>query len=268
MRGARLLAAATVMAFVTHGAAADSVRLHAAGSLRTALTEVAAAYEADGGTKVSAMFGPSGLLKDKIAQGESAEVFASANMTHPRALHDAGKSGPVVLFARNDLCALVRPGLAVETDTLLATMLDPAVKVGTSTPKADPSGDYAFEVFAKAEKVKAGARVALEAKARQLTGGPTSRTASKGKSLYGELVSSGEADLFLTYCTNAAEAQREYPTQSTVALPDSLGVGADYGLTVMKDASPDALRFALFILGTDGQALLAKHGFKGVGLPR
>jgi ABC-type molybdate transport system substrate-binding protein len=51
-------------------------------------------------------------------------------------------------------------------------------------------------------------------------------------------------------------------------LPDSLGVGADYGLTVMKDAPPDALRFALFILGTDGQALLAKHGFKGVGLPR
>jgi ABC-type molybdate transport system substrate-binding protein len=105
-------------------------------------------------------------------------------------------------------------------------------------------------------------------KARQLTGGPNSRTAQPGKSLYGALVSGGEADLFLTYCTNAAEARREYPDQHIVNLPEALAVGADYGLTVMKDASPNALRFALFILGTEGQALLAKHGFKGVGLPR
>ena len=48
-------------------------------------------------------------------------------------------------------------------------MLDPAVKLGTSTPKADPSGDYAFEVFAKAEKLKPGANAALEKKALQLT---------------------------------------------------------------------------------------------------
>ena len=48
-----------------------------------------------------------------------AEVFASANMEHPQALATAGKSGPVVLFARNRLCALVRQGLAVEPATLL-----------------------------------------------------------------------------------------------------------------------------------------------------
>ena len=93
-------------------AAADPVLLHAAGSLRFALTEVIAAYEPAAGIKVQATFGDSGTLKDAIAKCERAEVFASANMEHPQALADAKRSGPVVLFARNQLCALAKPGLA------------------------------------------------------------------------------------------------------------------------------------------------------------
>ena len=34
-------------------------------------------------------------------------------MEHPQALNDDGTSGPVALFARNRLCALVKPGLDV-----------------------------------------------------------------------------------------------------------------------------------------------------------
>ena len=83
------------------------------------------AFETSSGLKVQAKFGASGLLKDEIAGGAKAEVFASANMEHPQALAKADKSGPVVLFARNRLCALVRPGLAVTRRTLLDRMLDP-----------------------------------------------------------------------------------------------------------------------------------------------
>ena len=53
-------------------------------------------------------------------------------------------------------------------------MLEKDVKVGTSTPKADPSGDYAFEVFRKADAIKAGAQAKLEKKALQLTGSANS----------------------------------------------------------------------------------------------
>lgn len=138
---------------MTPATASDVVLLHAAGSLRGALTEVSQAFEKSSPLKVQAKFGASGLLKDEIAGGARAEVFASANMEHPQALAKANKSGPVVLFARNKLCALVRPGLAVTGDNLLERMLDPQVKLGTSTPKADPSGDYAFETFRKAEAI-------------------------------------------------------------------------------------------------------------------
>ena len=174
------------MAFIimsTSAHAADAVLLHAAGSLRGALTEVSNAFEKSSGVTVQAKYGASGLLHDEIAGGAKAEVFASANMAHPASLSKAGKSGPVSLFARNRLCALVKPGLAVTSAALLERMLDPAIKLGTSTPKADPSGDYAFEVFRKADALTPGANDALSKKALQLTGGPNSPAPPKDRSV-------------------------------------------------------------------------------------
>jgi molybdate transport system substrate-binding protein len=188
-------------------------------------------------------------------------------MAHPESLAKAAKSGPVVLFARNRLCAFVKPGLAVTPANLLELMLSEGVKLGTSTPKADPSGDYAFEVFAKAEGVKPGSRAALEKKALQLAGGPASAQPPAGRSVYGWHIAEGRADIFLAYCTGAVVAQHEIPGLQVIALPDPLAVGANYGLTVMADASAPAYRFAMFILSDAGQGILAKHGFTAPGLP-
>ena len=49
-----------VLAMIVPASAADPVQLYAAGSLRSALTEVAAAFDAATGIKVQAKFGPSG----------------------------------------------------------------------------------------------------------------------------------------------------------------------------------------------------------------
>src|SRR5690606_37243315 len=103
----------------TAATAQEPVRLYAAGSLRAVLEEISAQFAAESGPKVAGTYGPSGLLRDRIAKGEPAEVFASANMAHPSALAKDGKAGPVVMFARNELCALARPGVSVETQTLL-----------------------------------------------------------------------------------------------------------------------------------------------------
>ena len=67
--GFAVLAAMTTMTIPA--GAADPVLLHAAGSLRSALTEVAAAFEAAAGHKVQAKFGASGTLKDEIARASA-----------------------------------------------------------------------------------------------------------------------------------------------------------------------------------------------------
>lgn len=62
----------------------DVVRLYSAGSLRSALTDTAAAFEKAAAIRVQAKFGASGTLKDEIIRGAPVDVFASANMEHPQ----------------------------------------------------------------------------------------------------------------------------------------------------------------------------------------
>jgi len=268
MRAGYWAVVALVGLMITPDAEAETVRLYAAGSLRGTLGEVIAAYAATSGDTVQPKFGASGLLKDEIAGGAKAEVFTSANMGHPQALARENRAGPVVLFARNRLCALARPGLAVDPTTLLDRMLDPEVKLGTSTPRADPSGDYAWEVFRKAEAVRPSAYARLDAKTLQLVGGPSSQPPPEGRTIYSVLIERGAADIFLAYCTDARAALKESPGQQVITLPDALAVGADYGLTVITGAPPSAYRCALFILSPQGQQILEKHGFNAPNLPQ
>jgi molybdate transport system substrate-binding protein len=106
-------AALSVSATLTP-ADAQEVSLFAAGNLKAALTQIAQDFTATTGTAVVTRFGPSGLMREQI---------------------EAGNGGPVALFARDRLCALARPDVAVTTDTLLEVMLDDGIRLGTSTPR-------------------------------------------------------------------------------------------------------------------------------------
>jgi molybdate transport system substrate-binding protein len=237
------------------------VRVLAAGSLRTAIGREAAAFELKFGVRVDSAFGPSGVLRERIEKGETADLFASADMGNPRALAQAGKAGPVVLFARNRLCAFVRPGLSTTSDTLLATLLDPHVKLGTSTPKADPAGDYTWSMFAKADAVRPGSRTLLETKALQLIGGPTSAVPPAGTDVFAWHLREGRADIFIGYCSATASFTKDLPGGTVVNMPSELATGADYGLTVLPTKNQNAAALALFILSEDGQNILRQNGF-------
>lgn len=245
-------------------AAQEPIRLYAAGSLRVAMTEVGEAFRTTEGVAVVSVFGASGLLRERIEKGEPAEVFTSADMGHPQALQRAGRSGPVVTFTRNRLCALASPKVAVSTGNLLDVLLDPKVRVGSSTPKNDPSGDYTWVMFEKAEKLRSGAFATLSGKALKLVGGADSPPPPKDRSVYTLLMQQDRADVFLTYCTNAILAQRELPALKVVQLPEALAVGADYGMTVLNGASEAAIRYSRYILSAPAQAILVKHGFSAL----
>ena len=257
---AAFIALAALLA-VSGGARAETpLVLFAAGSLKAVMAEIAGAY-APGVGVLEMDFAPSGLLRKRIEHGEKADVFASANMAHPRALQEAGLAGPVTMFARNELCAIVQPGMEVSSDTLLQTMLDPEIRVGTSTPKADPAGDYAFELFGKADALSQGATKTLTEKALQLTGGPDSAKPPEGRNPYGWVMGEGKADVFLTYCTNARLARQDVPGLQIVPVPAPLAVGADYGLTVVDGAPAVAEELVAFILSPEAQMIFQSHGF-------
>jgi len=238
-----------------------AVQVYAAGSLREALTLIASDYEARTGQAVVLTFGASGLLRERIEKGEAAQVFASADMDHPRRLAAGGGWQAPTVLVRNALCALTSDQVNAAPATLLGTLLRPAIRVGTSTPKADPSGDYAWALFRKADEIQPGAYAVLDAKALKLTGGADSPKPPPGRGTYAWIMEQRRADVFLTYCTNAMAAQKEVPWLKVVQLPPVLQVGAAYGLTVRTTAQPSAAQLAQALMAPPAQAVFRRFGF-------
>ncbi|WP_193184301.1 molybdate ABC transporter substrate-binding protein [Nisaea sediminum] len=237
------------------------ISLFAAGSLEAALGAVVAEFNSKTGHPVRAIFGPSGLLRQRIEDGAPADLFASADMAHPEALRRAGKAGEVALLCRNRLCALVRSEIEVSPEALLDVLLDESVRVATSTPVADPAGDYAWKLFGKAERLRPGAFAALDGKALKLTGGADALPVPAGRNPYGWILERGYADLFLTYRTNASIARSEVGSLKIIDLPEALAVGSENGLALLRSAPPEAAALRDFILAEPGRSLLAQYGF-------
>lgn len=237
------------------------VTLYAAGSLRGALSEVANTFTQEFGIPVKTEFASSGSLKDRLLAGEKADVFASADLGNAITLNQAGLSGEVETFARNPIYAIAIPEVSLTTENLLDTFLNPDIKLGIAQPVSDPLGDYGIQVFRQAEKIRPGSFTLLDALAIRLSGTLPQQRNSPGGSIVYYLQDINKADIYLVYYTSALSAQEISPSLQIVELPDSLKVQADYGLTVLKGATPEGSQLANYILSSTGQQILAKYGF-------
>lgn len=254
----------------TPASAEQPMHILAAGSLTGAFTDIIAAFKAPPGAIAPPVFGPSGVLRQRIEHGEPADVFASADMGNPEKLAAERSGLTVTPFVRNALCMQGWQRLDLTPATALDRMLDPNLVLATSTPKADPGGDYAWAVFARANQVHPGAQAILEAKARPLVGGPDSKLALPGHGAVAGLFLTHQADLFLGYCSNVAPLLADVPGLVSVPLEPPLAPqGADrpqYGIVVLTD-SDLARRFASFVLSPAGQAILARYRFDPIKPP-
>lgn len=117
-------------------------------------------------------------------------------------------------------------------------------------------------MFERIEKVQGchGAARVLAAKALQLTGGPNSPP-PPDRNVYGALVAGGQADVFITYCTNATVAMAEQAALRMLRIPEPINVSASYGVATLRDAPREADAFVAHLLGAARQAVLAREGF-------
>src|ERR1700682_5104520 len=92
----RVLLVAIMIAMATSSAAAAEIRVMAAGSLKDAFTAIFADYSKQYGGGFAPIWGPSGVLRQRLQGGEAFDIFASAALPHAEALTDAGISGPSV----------------------------------------------------------------------------------------------------------------------------------------------------------------------------
>ena len=243
-------------------ASADTLKVMAAGSLRAAMTDLLQHFPRQSDEVDTPEFGSSGLMRQKIEGGAPVDVFASADLEQPHKLAADHPERLVILFARNSLCALARPGVGLNEANFLDRLLDPAVRIATSTPGSDPLGTYSWEVFARADSVKPGARATLEAKAKKLVGGgEKTPPLVPGKGAIEGIFLSDQADVMLIYCSAVSAIQKEVPSLISMKLPSTLAVDPADGLIILN-SKPVALRFVAFVMSEEGQATLQRHGLE------
>jgi molybdate transport system substrate-binding protein len=248
-------------------ARAEGLHVLAAGSLREVIGEIGTRYHKATGVEVTADFGPSGVVRERIEKGERADLFASADMGHPLKLLADGRATRVAMFTRNALCAYAVPKVGLTSANFIDRLLDPAVKLGTSTPKADPAGDYTWVMFHRTEAIHPGAYAILDQKAQQIVGGPTNNVPVDGKDPAVAALSSGKIDVMIGYCSGRQRMLAAMSDLRVVEVPEEIAAGPEYGLAVLKDANPRAEDLALFMLSPEGQHIFALFGFAPVGLP-
>jgi len=236
-------------------AQSPELRIFAAGSLREALGEVLASRP---GAKVEATFGPSGVLRGRIEKGDVPDIFVPAAWEHARELAKRGLMREAKPYLKNSLCLMAAPGIALDRDPV-DMALDPKLKLGTSTPGADPSGDYAWQLFRNIDRTRPGAFARLDAKALKLLGKevPSGVTESP----YATILRERKADVFISYCTGAVEAARALPGVTWARFSDDVNVSAVYGIGLSAKAPREAEDLYRFLSSDAALAIFERHGF-------
>jgi len=214
----------------------------AAASLTGAFGEIGKAFsQANPGATVTFSFDASSALAQQIAQGAPADVFASADTTNMDKVTKANLNGTApVIFATNLLTIIVPKGNP-KGITGVADLDNPGTKVVLCAAQV-PCGKYANQILAKAN-VKV-TPVSLEENVKGVV----------------TKVTSGEADAGIVYVTDVTAAG---PSAQAVAIPADLNVVAQYPIATVKASKNTAAdaAFIAYVMGPEGQAILAKYGF-------
>ncbi len=234
------------------------LKVLAAGSLRPVWRPLMAAFRQTAGLRVETQFGPAGLLRERIEQGEVPDLFASANVGHPQHLATLGLARRVAVFTRNRLCLTVRKELCASGASWLELLANQALRVGTSTPLADPSGDYTWQLFATLERLHPGLGARLQESALRLVGGPQSQSIPAGELAAAWLIRDAQCDLFIGYASYAGRLVRCEDLE-VLDIPQDYNIQADYAFAQFSEA---ANPLSDFLLSTAAQAILLREGFK------
>ncbi|MEX2375312.1 MAG: molybdate ABC transporter substrate-binding protein [Dehalococcoidia bacterium] len=224
----------------------------AASSLTEAMTEIAGAFEAERGqVTVELNFGASSALATQIVEGGApVDVFASANAAQMQRLSDSGDVGESRAFAHNALVLVVPASSSRDSFEAIA---ESGVRLVLAAPDV-PIGAYAREVIAAA-----GASGQFESGfADAVLGNVVSEEANVRQVL--TKVELGEADAGIVYATDAIVSG---DLVRTIPVPAEFAPLAVYPIaTIAESPEPEVARlFVDFVLSSEGQAILQRHGF-------
>jgi molybdate transport system substrate-binding protein len=235
-------APATTAATTSRPAVSGDITVFAAASLTDSFNAVGDAFTAaNPDAKATFSYDASSALVQQITQGAPADLFASADTANMDKLTAASLNGtePVV-FTTNLLQIIVAPANP-KGITGVADLAKPDLKVVLCAPEV-PCGKYAKQILDTA-----GVAVTPVSLEQNVKGVVTKVTA-------------GEADAGIVYVTDVTAAGSK---AEGVDIPADINVVAQYPIASVKTSTNPEVddAFIDFLLGSDGQAIMAKYGF-------
>ncbi len=252
-----LLASCTAM-LVAGTANAETVTVYAAGSLRGVIAALAPKASAMG-IEIVPTFGGSGELRDRIERGATPDLLLSADMASPRRLAAEGKAmAPAIAFAGNRLCLVARRSLGLTPDNFAARLAGGGIRIRTSKPIADPSGDYAMAMFDRIDTVHPGAGKRLSADA-QANMSLTATAGAAGQNPTAALFAAGMIDVAVTYCSASGELAKSGTGLVSIPVPAAFDPRPLFGMALLSGHAA-TMHLALLLLSDVGQAAIASSG--------
>lgn len=228
----------------------DKLVVFAAASLREAFGHEADEFKkSHPGVEVTFNFAGTQEIRTQLEQGAPADVFASADERHMKALQDAAKVESSTIFAQNEPVLVVSKEKATSIHSLAELPLAERIVVGV--PEV-PIGKYTLQILEKASRsLGADFETRVEAKivSRELN---VRQVLAK--------VTLGEADAGIVYRTDLG-ANRD--KVSVVTIPPEFNIIVKYPIAIVKGAPHPVLsqQWASLILSERGQTILRDSGF-------
>ena len=229
--------------------AQTTLMVAAAANLQTAIGEIAARFEKQGGTHVALVFGSSGNLTTQIEHGAPYDVFLSADMSYPERLESAGLGTRESLrrYAIGKLVLWVKKDSHIDLGRLgERALFDPAVrKIAIANPAHAPYGAAAMAYLKNAN-------LRDQVNDKLVLGEDVAQTA--------QFVMSGNAQIGLIPLSLAlAPKMVETGTHYTLENAPTVEQGA---IVVSKTANKSAaMAFLEFIGSPDAVAILQRYGY-------
>lgn len=238
--------ASVAAALIALPAAADSVTVFAAASLKTAFDEITAGYGAVSEDEVTVSFAGSSALARQIQAGAPADVFVSANAAWMDVLEDEGLIDPA---SRDDLVGnsivLIGHGDQPATDDIAGLLAEG--RIAMALVDAVPAGIYG--------------KAALESLGLWDNVAPRVVQADNVRAALA-FVALGEAPRGIVYATDAAVEPR---VTTLATFPGDSHPPIVYPAALTADAGPAAGAFLAYLRGPEARAVFDRLGFSGPG---
>jgi molybdate transport system substrate-binding protein len=229
----------------------DKLVVFAAASLREAFAGLADEFKKSHAmATVTFNFAGTQEIRTQLEQGAPADVFASADERHMKALCEAGKVEAPTVFAENEPVIVVSSEQASTIRALADLPMAGRIVVGT--PEV-PIGKYTLQILDKASRTLGAdfrARVEARVVSRELN---VRQVLTK--------VNLGEADAGIVYRSDVSSAGDRI---SVVTIPPEVNVTAKYPIAVVVGAAHPGLagEWVALAVSDKGQDILRRFGFK------